>query len=69
MNHQRFIVAAPGEFDPDLGALVILCDYKFWTQHQAELAEWCSKHHAWHQGMTVSFPDLRVLDWFVLRWS
>ena len=69
MNHQRFVVAAPGSFDTDLGALVILVDYEFWAQHEAELSEWCLRHHAWHQGMTVSFPDPQVLDLFVLKWS
>jgi len=69
MNHQRFIVSVPGSHDPDLGAVVILGDYEFWGQHEAELTEWCLTHHAWHQGMTVSFPDPRVLDLFILRWS
>ena len=69
MNHQRFIVSAPGSHDSNLSVMVILGDYEFWGQHEAELTEWCLTHHAWHQGMTVSFSDPRVLDLFILRWS
>jgi hypothetical protein len=53
---------------PGVGPVIILTDWQFWTQHQAELDAWCLEHGAQRTGMTVDMPD-DVLILFALRWS
>jgi hypothetical protein len=67
--HGKFIVTRGGEQWCDIsGPVVILGDWRFWTDHEAELAEWCRDNGAHWQGMTVRMSE-EVLTLFTLRWS
>ena len=50
------------------GRLVVLLDWLFWSQHEAELDQWCQEHAVMREGMTVTMPE-DVLTLFALRWS
>ena len=67
MTHpqDRFIV---GTFRGNYGRTVILKDYRFWTEHQEELRQWCLEHGAVGQGMTVEMDEPTLLL-FIMRWS
>jgi hypothetical protein len=60
----RFVVVR----NPYSRPAVILADWKYWTEHELELIDWCVENHARRQGMTVEMPE-DVLMLFVLRWS
>jgi hypothetical protein len=47
---------------------VILGDWQFWADHEAELDQWCEQHGARRVGMTVKMTE-DVLMLFTLRWS
>jgi len=47
---------------------VILGDWRFWADHERELAEWCQANGAHWQGMTVRMSE-EVLTLFTLRWA
>ena len=64
---KRFDIVHP--YDPDLGTLIILTNYAFWSNHEEELRDWCLNYCAWYQGMTVTItkdPDVML---FCLRWA
>lgn len=70
---QRFIIA-PTELIEKLNmgeSLVILTDYRFWSEHSDEFIEWLNerKEKVVMEGMTVVFGDDATLTEFVLRWS
>ncbi len=50
------------------GRLVVLMDWPFWSQHEAELDQWCQEHAVTRKGMAVTMPE-DVLTVFALRWS
>ena len=50
------------------GITVILSDYQYWVEHEAELDQWCEENGARRQGMTVEMDD-EILTVFLLRWS
>ena len=52
----------------DHGRLVVLLDYRFWSQHEVELDQWCQEHAVTREGMTVTMPE-DVLTLFTLRWQ
>jgi hypothetical protein len=64
-DHSRFVVVRndwKSEFS------VLLGDWQFWTDHEADLDAWCEQHGARRQGMTVEMTE-DVLTLFTLRWS
>ena len=64
---RRFAVA-PGE----LGfghRLVILSDFAYWVEHDAELVAWCDRNNAIMAGATVELATDQDLVMFLLRWS
>jgi hypothetical protein len=61
---ERFIVVR-NEYHPPA---VILGDWQFWADHEAELEEWCQSTGARRTGMTVEMTE-DVLMLFTLRWS
>ena len=64
---RRFAVA-PGE----LGfghRLVILSDFAYWVEHDAELVAWCERNNAIMAGATVELATDQDLVMFLLRWS
>ena len=64
---RRFAVA-PGE----LGfghRLVILSDFAYWGEHDAELVAWCERNNAILSGATVELATDQDLVMFLLRWS
>ena len=70
---QRFIVAdgyAKKYLDqyPN-GHLIVLTDFKFWTEHLEDLEEWCDRHDVTHSGMTLEIPNDKLLTIFSLRWA
>ena len=52
-----------------LGIMVVLTDIKFWDTHYEELKTWCNKNLAKMQGMTIEFPNEKILTLFCLQWS
>jgi hypothetical protein len=76
MNHDilaewksnRFVIA-DGIFTDHPGILIILCDISFWTQHYADLTQWCQDHEVQRAGMTVTLSDPEQLTAFCLRWK
>ena len=65
---RKFIVA-----EPDLGfsdIIIVLTDYKFWSEHIDELISWCrSTPGVTNEGMTVICNNQHTLTLFLLRWS
>ena len=64
---RRFIVAPS-----DLGfgsRLIILSDFGYWADHEAELVTWCNRNNAIRTGMTVELATDQDLSMFILRWS
>jgi len=64
----RFVIA-PSELIDQPGVLVILTDYKFWTDRYEQLQSWCKENNCDTQGMTVTMPNDAALTAFCLRWS
>ena len=50
------------------GIAVVLGDWRFWSDHERELAEWCQAHCAHWQGMTVRMTE-EALTLFALKWA
>lgn len=67
---QRFIVADGYAYLDQYpnGHLIILTDFKFWTEHIEELVEWCEQYNVKHSGMTLELPNDELLTIFSLRW-
>jgi hypothetical protein len=65
---QRFVIA-DGIFTDQPGTLIILCDIAYWTEHYADLIQWCQDHQAQRAGMTVTLPGPELLTAFCLRWK
>ena len=64
---RRFIVAPS-----DLGfgsRLIILSDFGYWADHEAELVAWCDRNNAILEGATVELATDQDLVMFLLRWS
>ena len=64
---RRFIVAPS-----DLGfgsRLIILSDFGYWADHEAELVTWCNRNNAIQAGSTVELATDQDLSMFILRWS
>lgn len=58
---QRFIVDRQNK-------VIFLSDYKFWAEHENELADWCKKHACIFKGMTITYFDDNTLVLFGLTW-
>ena len=67
MAKERFVVVPLDLLDSD-GKLVILSDYNYWAEREAELQEWCDNHGASFKGMTIAL-DEKTLTAFCLRWT
>lgn len=66
---QRFVVT-PAGWSADGDIVIILLDYKFWTDNYQPLIRWCNLHdHVTRKGMTVIFRGDSTLTAFLLRWS
>ena len=63
-SSNRFVIVRNSYSRP----AVILADWKYWTEHELELIDWCVENHARRQGMTVEM-SAEALMLFVLRWS
>ena len=64
---RRFIVA-PVELG--FGSrLVILSDFAYWVEHDAELVSWCERNNATMAGATVELATDQDLVMFLLKWS
>jgi hypothetical protein len=61
---ERFVIVRNAYHPP----AVILADWRYWTDHEQELDQWCGENHARRQGMTVEMTE-ESLTAFVLRWS
>lgn len=49
--------------------LVILSDFAYWVEHDAELVTWCERNNAILEGATVELATDQDLVMFLLRWS
>ena len=68
-SKDRFVVVTHVGPDAKLVAnLIILADYKFWSDHTDELVKWCEENNATQAGMTVTCDDVSLTA-FALRWS
>ena len=68
----RFILAGP--FDAEMPHhYIIIKDYAFWVDHEAELESWMdanlSRGRAHQQGMTLTIESEKEAMLFMLRWS
>lgn len=67
---QRFVVVPPTLLDGiPFGPVVLMCDFKFWSENADECAEWCQQHQCRIKGMTIEMPNEETLTLFSLRWS
>lgn len=49
---------------------VVLKDLKYFEEHKAEFAEWCTQFSCVQEGnFGLSVPDDDTLTMFILRWS
>lgn len=64
---ERFIVFPDVLVNND--QMVILTDYKYWTDNEDTLRAWCKDNHSDFVGMTVTFPNQQTLTAFLLRWQ
>ena len=49
--------------------LVMLSDFAYWVEHDAELVTWCERNNAILEGATVELATDQDLVMFLLRWS
>ena len=64
---RRFVVAP---FELGFGSrLVILSDFGYWVEHDAELVTWCERNNATMSGATVELATDQDLVMFLLKWS
>ena len=63
-NKTRFQILDSAQSQPT----VILSDFKYWAQHQAELDQWLGQHHGLRTGMLVTDLSPANLTLFALRW-
>ena len=64
---RRFVVA-PSELG--FGSrVVILSDFAYWVDHDAELVSWCERNNATMSGATVELATDQDLVMFLLKWS
>lgn len=84
-NIRDKILIAEQDLNQDLGAgrrfavapselgfghrLVILSDFGYWVEHDAELVTWCERNNAILEGATVELATDQDLVMFLLRWS
>lgn len=64
MTHKFIIIPTDS-----IEQLIFLVDYEFWAQQEFELKKWCDQNNASFKGMTVAFPNAKILSLFLLRWS
>ena len=85
LNIRDKILIAEQDLNQDLGAgrrfavapselgfghrLVILSDFAYWVEHDAELVTWCERNNAILEGATVELATDQDLVMFLLRWS
>lgn len=65
----KFIVAPYDLLDRANEQLVILSDYKYWATQEEELDAWCEAYNASRVGMTITFPNEKILTAFILKWQ
>jgi hypothetical protein len=71
-DNQRFILAGP--FDAEMPYYyVMIKDYNFWTEHQAELELWMDRNLSRgreHQtGMVLTIEQEKEAMLFMMRWA
>jgi len=65
LKDHRFLVA--DYYDEHI--VVMMTDFRYWTEHTKDLLDWCDRHGCTIEGLTINIPDRETLDWFVLTWS
>lgn len=70
MTKDKFVLADAIVSD-SLGKkhIVMLSDLGFWIDHYDELKQWCGRHDAAIQGMTVDLHSDSALTAFLLKWQ
>lgn len=71
-DKRRFILTGP--FDEDMPYYyIIIKDYNFWTEHEAELETWMDRNlprgRAHQTGMVLTIEEERDAMLFMLRWD
>ena len=71
-DKSRFILAGP--FDAEMPHhYIIIKDYNFWVEHEAELESWMdanlSRGREHQQGMTLTIESEKEAMLFMLRWA
>jgi hypothetical protein len=49
--------------------LVVMTDFKYWTEYADECLAWCKQYGCEVKGMTIEIPDEETLLLFRLKWS
>ena len=70
-DRQRFILTGP--FDDEMPYYyIIIKDYNFWAEHEAELEEWMdrnlSRGRAHQEGMVLTIEEEKEAMLFMMRW-
>ena len=68
-KNRRFIIAPNHLLDKPGDHLIILSDFKYWSDHYDELQVWVNDNQGRIQGMGLTLPDAQTLTAFCLRWS
>ena len=71
-DKQRFILTGP--FDNEMPHYyIVIKDYNFWTEHEAELEEWMDRNLSRgreHQtGMVLTIEEEKEAMLFLMRWA
>lgn len=64
----HFVKLEPNLVGERLGVTVLLTDIKYWTDNMDALQDWCQRHGAIQQGMTVDMDEQSFLM-FALKWD
>lgn len=71
-DNQRFILTGP--FDDEMPYYyIVIKDYNFWAEHEAELEEWMdsnlSRGREHQTGMVLTIEEEKEAMLFLMRWA
>ena len=71
IQYPRFHIMSQDFGVRDLGMTksVLLADFNYFGERQAELDRWCQDNGAVRSGTVIDFPSEAVLLLFIMRWS
>ena len=71
-KNRRFTICpsyiSRGLVEPRYGHLIVMSDFRYWSEHADDMLVWCNENGCQIRGMTVEVPDDQTLTLFCLRW-